>query len=89
MLKFHGRGSLCGRLAACTAWVISPLFLVLLPPKACARADDAPVSNNRPLHAASRIAAAVRDLGSDDFDTREQAGNFLWSLGEQAAPALA
>jgi hypothetical protein len=65
------------------------------PSPQCAAADDPHPANNQPARADEprtgqdpRIAAAVRDLGSDDFAAREQAGSFLWSLGEKAAPAL-
>jgi len=95
MLKLYGRGRLCVRLAACAAFAVSPLFLAWPPATGCAAADNAPLSNdNQPqsdepaLQQDPKIAAAIRDLGSDDFNAREQAGNFLWSLGEKAGPAL-
>jgi hypothetical protein len=94
MLKLRARGRFCVRLAVCIAWAASPLFLAGLAAAPCAAADNA-IADNGPSQAAGprpeqdpKIAAAVRDLGSDDFNAREQAGNFLWSLGEKAAPAL-
>lgn len=44
-------------------------------------ADDLPSSAD--------IVAAIRDLGSAEFRTREQATQRLWKIGEPALPALA
>src|SRR5205807_471475 len=37
---------------------------------------------------ADDIARAVKQLGDDDFETREKASRLLWSAGSAAEPAL-
>jgi hypothetical protein len=87
-------GRKCGPLAAAAAWALSQLLLSTRPAARGAEAERLPLSHSTAAQSHEhenvdpKIAAAVRDLGSDDFNAREQAGTYLWSLGETAAPAL-